>query len=81
MRNITTVTTTAVRISVSTSIAKRTEPRLWRRCDFALERALLGGAAQRVAAPAVQRDLLDEGLLPLGEALAHFHGGHASGPR
>ena len=42
--------------------------------EVALERALLGGAAQRVAPVTIERDLLDEGSLPLGEALAHFHG-------
>jgi hypothetical protein len=62
---MTTVTTTAVSMSVSTSSTKRTH--------LALARALLGGAAQGVAPVAVERGLLDEGLLPLGDALAHLH--------
>ena len=47
--------------------------------DFAFERALLGSALQRRAAAAVERDLLDELALPLGQALAHLHRRGASG--
>ena len=41
--------------------------------DLAPRRALFGGASQRLAAVAVERDLFDERPLPLGQALAHSH--------
>ncbi len=73
MRNITTVTMTAVRNSVSDEQQEAHRAALVALLDLALERALLGGAAQRVAPMALERDLLDEGPLPVGEALTHLH--------
>ena len=73
MRNITTVTIGRGQDQREDEQHEAHRAALVTALDFALERALLGGAAQRVASATVERDLLDERTLPVGEALSHLH--------
>ena len=73
-RNITIVTNTAVRMSESTSVAKRIEPALVLALEIAAQRALLGVRTSERRRAALAADLGRERLLEVVEGLTHSHG-------